>query len=362
MRLEHLENLSISPFEANLDHDYAKWYMPIDKKFNQCRKCGKICLKYQGIWEHLKYQHFITDEEAKFTCQICYTPYLEEWQLLTHIDKVHKPPKDLEPLIQCPKPNCKYKIRGEKRLEKHLKAHFLCNICGKSFGPPNNLESHMRHFHDETYFFRCTICPFVSKQKYHIDLHIKSHRMCDICGKDFSGTYAKRTFQRHMDIHNKNCSKCSINFDDVESLKAHFKSVHNRGNTLKKCPKCERTFKSYVSLKNHRKKVHGEVLDTSKQSELKRVIAEKDETITKCAICQVDFSDHKLLRLHLRSSHRGVRKVKQKVGGTCKYCGKKLLSLYQHENYTCEIRKLQLELQKQEQNQKKSVKITTNHF
>ena len=348
IQLDHLENSQMTLAQAETDHDYSKWYSRLADKRWMCRKCSKLCQGFNMFEDHFHKMHEgIAEEvyEPKHFCNICDKVFAIPKDLNHHMETKHV----TKPDFHCPNPDCNYKSSHETGYKLHLRASMKCDICAKTIcsyksnNAKEKMKSHMKKFHSEIELLHCTLCSFVTKEKGPMKQHMAAHRMCDICGKDFGGSYAKRTFQRHMDYHNKKCSHCELDFEDTETLKNHFKTVHDHNSRVKKCLKCSKTFNTYLALKNHKSNVHGEVVRKKKipilNASTRQKIIENDGKIQKCQECEMEFTNSQLLIIHLRNAHR-TKWVRTKLL-KCKKCEKTFSSKKSrqaHETFYCELR------------------------
>ena len=77
--------------------------------------------------------------------------------------------------------------------------------------------------------FKCKMCDFVTTAKTHLIAHEKSHRTCEMCGKDFVGMLSSRDYKRHMKKHDQTktfyeCLSCKKIFDRKFNYTRHIKS------------------------------------------------------------------------------------------------------------------------------------------
>ena len=319
---DHLENSpQISQSDALQDHDYANWYLKLfqhkkkEKGNYECRKCSRKFRILRHFQKHFHNMHRpkSVEDMTLFICNICDQSFNFQEQLDRHITHQHTNLSE----IKCPRPKCKFRTNHEGYLTKHLQFHNDCHICGKIFfmKSKDQLASHIKNKHSEVKveLLQCEFCPFAARGKHALESHIAAHKMCDICGRDFCGMYAKRDFEKHMDSHLNKCTRCSLEFANPEERKIHLKTVHDHNAKIKKCDKCNETFKTYSVLRNHKIKVHGMVF---KKRLVHSKLIEEDGKMKKCPKCDKEFEDTKLFAYHLRNGHLAKFKNCQ-----CRLCG-----------------------------------------
>ncbi|XP_076757858.1 uncharacterized protein LOC143427530 [Xylocopa sonorina] len=152
---------------------------------------------------------------------------------------------------------------------------------------------------------RCDIChqEFVKQTLYrkHMENHAeeKPHR-CPKCSASFN---VPTNFTLHMATHNTGepkCPECGKKFARMASLKSHM-LLHEKEENLF-CTECEDAFSTKAQLDAHLK-LHGEKWTS--------------EEVRKCKLCNKQFSQPALYRLHIREHYRLQTKiVKQTKRGT----------------------------------------------
>jgi len=137
------------------------------------------------------------ENEVKATCQHCNQTFRRQYNLKTHINRVH--------------------LKEKK---------FKCNRCDKSFATNSDLKQHLGT-HGEGKMFKCDECDRQFSNRDSIILHKKQHNQekthfCSICLKGF---YKASCLSRHMRSHTGerpySCDFCNKAFSQSTTLKVH---------------------------------------------------------------------------------------------------------------------------------------------
>ena len=116
-----------------------------------------------------------------------------------------------------------------------------CDICNSRFEEENIFKTHFSSEHEvnEKQIYNCAYCDYTSKSIQLLNRHRKSHYECNECGKMYSGTNAKKLYNRHLITHQPKtpkpghaCSMCDISFPFLSYLQRHMESIH--GSKLKR--------------------------------------------------------------------------------------------------------------------------------
>ncbi|KAL3853142.1 hypothetical protein ACJMK2_016712 [Sinanodonta woodiana] len=278
---------------------------------------------------------------------------------LTRLSTAHRrgrgrPPNSNKngPLLDCHYPDCNYKTRMPRRLEKHLKwvhesdTKFKCNICpfescsSREYsvhmrehfdGPPfkcdepqcNFVTDRMQKFlvhrmvHSDERPFGCDQCGMRFRANNNLHAHLKTHTgtrnfVCDVCHKSFA---TKNTLMQHIVTHSDHrpylCDTCGFSTKYQSHLIAH-RRIHTGDVYHCQFPKCtyftpkrsqlKSHMRSHLGIRSHICQVCGKSF-VEKSHLVRHEKIHTQETPHHCSVCDYSTARSDKLKEHYQKHH-----------------------------------------------------------
>ncbi|XP_046466966.1 zinc finger protein 236 isoform X1 [Neodiprion pinetum] len=177
-----------------------------------------------------------------------------------------------------------------------------CKICGKGFTRLMLLRRHTEQ-HAEEKPHRCPKCPASFNVPTNFTLHMATHNIgepkCPECGRKFA---RMASLKSHMLLHEKEenlfCTECEDAFTTKAQLDAHLKLHNEKWTTddVRKCKLCNKQFTQPALYRLHIREHYR--LQTKLVKQTKKGV--KQKTMYKCKICLKSFQKPSQLVRHIR--------------------------------------------------------------
>ncbi|XP_059470425.1 zinc finger protein 26-like isoform X2 [Neocloeon triangulifer] len=277
----------------------------------ECELCGKKCSSSQGLKVHVQ-------SHAQFSCPHCKKYFLEEQDLLSHVNKAHP---DKEQMLKCNL--CTKYFKDLDQLRNHLPSI-------------DHLESQLNQTivtsYDLTFCDSCQECISVDLKDIHDAMHHRGVGKLFKCTECPSHFYSALSLGVHAKASHKSgimfqCPVCSINVCSAASLNYHYQRHVTTMAVLKtlKCQFCPKTFRRTADRHKH-ELIHKGTKDHAcklcpKTFRLAQMLYVHMRTHTnerpyKCKECDMAFKSNSAMHNHIRSKHRTERNF------VCTYCPK----------------------------------------
>ncbi|CAD7013655.1 unnamed protein product [Ceratitis capitata] len=236
-----------------------------DPEYFKCEHCDKVFCDRGNLESHLKYFH-ASKERTAYKCEICSKEFYWRKVLVRHY-QIHSSKGGKT--VKCTE--CEKTFGSEYNMKQHLNLYHLrlyskiCDICGKSFTGGEAFRRHQReHSNLPRSKVKCEICGAELLTKNGLAQHIKAMhteeyqkpQTCSICSKISPSLRAHTTHFRYMHATEEKhvCKICDKAFKRPNNLREHM-ATHTR-EALYTCTFCPQTFKSNANMYKHRKRKH----------------------------------------------------------------------------------------------------------
>ncbi|XP_072946928.1 uncharacterized protein [Epargyreus clarus] len=270
----------------------------------KCHDCVFGFLNLKDKKEHDEKYH--NEAVGKWKCDICLMHFASKDLLEAHVVKHYYVYKCLV---------CGRRYESRRVVKLHMKRHkqaLRCAHCAACFPNINAFYKHFKTNHS----FVCDHCGKKSRTKYTLEKHMKHHfvpNVCLICNKQYA---SRNSLRNHCELKHKStcrelayCVPCDKQFANAALYKRHVtgSAAHaaerDAGGDKKQfsCPICNNMYSRKTYMMNHYRHVH------MKQSK------------HYCADCDRHFLNRTRYVEHRKYQHEGKTKLKNKL---CNICGR----------------------------------------
>lgn len=174
------------------------------------------------------------ESRKKYNCSHCPASLLSKAALKNHEQILHSTIIEEHP-CECGKVFASKMKLYQHRTTVHIKGHFPCPHCDRSYTVKNALQKHVTKTHS-------------------------AKIPCDVCGKSFApGMF----MNKHMKTHGPAQFQCSVEgcakiFHAKSALTYHHETQHMESEAVF-CPTCNAPYNSARNLSRHMKRQHSDV-------------------------------------------------------------------------------------------------------
>ncbi|XP_076223167.1 uncharacterized protein LOC116428332 isoform X2 [Nomia melanderi] len=216
-----------------------------------------------------------------------------------------------KPTAVAPKISSPGRPKKNASISLKAKESLRCEICQQEFTKQALYKKHMEN-HAQEKPHRCPKCSASFNVPTNFTLHMATHNTgdpkCPECGKKFA---RMASLKSHMLLHEKEenlfCTECEDVFSTKAQLDAHQKLHGERWTTeeARKCKLCNKQFRQPALYRLHIREHYR--LQTKVVKQTKR--GAKHKTVYKCTICLKSFQKPSQLMRHIRV-HTGEKPFK----------------------------------------------------